>query len=167
MNKEQQPLSKTELIKTIKAERARLEDIVSTLTDDQMTQTDAKDDWSIKDILAHIAAWEDLAVDRLTAAITGTSTTNPLIQNWDDVHAFNAACYQENKSKTLTEVLKNFQNTYQRFLSIVNTLDDNFIAEALPFDWADGMTAFELIAANSYWHYQEHREVLEKWLNNS
>jgi len=165
MNEKQQPLSKNELLETIKTERARLDHLLSTLTNEQMTSSGSQGDWSVKDLLSHIAAWERLAVDRLTAAFSGTTTTSPLISNWDGVHAFNATCYQENQTKPLADVLKDFQDTHQHFLAIVNKLDDNFIARVLPFDWADGTTAFELIAANSYWHYQEHREALEKWLN--
>jgi hypothetical protein len=139
---------------------------LSTLTDEQLTCPGAQGDWSVKDILSHIAAWERLATDRLTAAFSGTEPTYPLIHNWDDIHKFNATCFQENLHKSLADVLKDTQDAFLRFLDIVTKLDDDFIAKALPFDWADGMTAFELIATNSYLHYKEHREALENWLNN-
>ena len=165
MNEKSMPLSKTKLLETIAAEYARLDNSLSKLTDEQMTSSGVQDDWSGKDMLAHIASWEHLATDRLTAAFSDSALSNPIINNWEGVHAFNATCYQENYHKPLAVVRKESLEIHHNFLAIIRKLDDNFIKNPLPFDWADGMTAFELIAANSYWHYKEHCEALEIWMS--
>lgn len=164
MSEKSQPLSNAELLATLRAERAHLDNLLADLSDEQMTQANVQDDWAIKDIVAHITAWERLAADRLSAAINGSALNFPIINNWDDVHAFNAARYAENKDKPIAAILEDAQTSYRSFVSIVEGLDDDFIANPLPFDWADNMTAFELIAANSYWHYKEHSEAIENWL---
>jgi len=165
MSEKSMPLSKTKLLETIAAEYARLYDSLSKLTDEQMTSSGVQDDWSGKDILAHIASWERLATDRLAAAYSDSAIRYPIINNWEGVHAFNATCYQENYHKPLAVIRKESLGTHHNFLTITRKLDDDFIEKSLPFDWADGMTVFELIAANSYWHYKEHYEALEIWMS--
>ncbi|MBE9524547.1 MAG: ClbS/DfsB family four-helix bundle protein [Chloroflexi bacterium] len=159
-------LSKTELLESIATEYSRFEDLLSTMTDKQLTQSGAQDDWSVKDILAHIASWENLATNRLEVAFNNETPIYPVIKDWEGVHAFNATCYLENQNKTLAIVLQESQQIHQNFLDTILKLDEHFIAKPLPFDWADGMTVFELIAANSYSHYKEHYDALEYLLNS-
>ena len=166
MIEKHKPLSKVELLETIGTEYSRFEDLLSTMTNTQLTQSVAQDNWSVKDILAHIACWEKLATDRLEAAINDKTPTYPIIKDWEGVHAFNASCYQENQNKTLAVVFQESQQIHQSFIAIILMLDEKFIAKPLPFNWADGMTALELIAANSYSHYKEHYDALKNWLNS-
>ena len=51
---------RAELIQAIQAERARLEHNLSAISFTDMTLPGVVGIWSIKDILAHLAAWERL-----------------------------------------------------------------------------------------------------------
>ena len=46
----------------------------------------------------------------------------------------------------------------------IETLNDDFLASPLPFDWAGKLTAQVVISANTHWHYVEHAETITKWL---
>ncbi len=52
--------SKVELLKDIQVEHARLDKMLSTLTAEEMIRPGVVGDWSVKDVLAHLAAWEQL-----------------------------------------------------------------------------------------------------------
>jgi hypothetical protein len=52
--------SKAELIKDIQVERQRLEKVLATLSKDEMTRPGVIGESTVKDILAHLVAWEQL-----------------------------------------------------------------------------------------------------------
>jgi hypothetical protein len=54
-----QPKTKARIIQELNTERKRLESILMTLTPDQLIQKGVIGEWSIKDILAHLADWEE------------------------------------------------------------------------------------------------------------
>ena len=128
-------------------------------------ETGVEASWSIKDILAHIAAWERLAYDRIQAAVSGNPLKFPLIKGDADVDKFNAEIFKKNKDLSVPEVTTEFHNSHLDFISQIETLDEEFLSKPLPFDWAGKLTAQVVISANTHWHYVEHAELIEKWLD--
>ncbi len=157
--------TKSELLDAIKQSWAELNEIIDGLSEDQMLQSGAMDDWSFKDIMAHITAWEWLAMDRINAAQTGEPLKFPEIKGDDFVTAFNAEIFEKNKDKPLAEVVDDFHKTHAEFAAQIEALDEEVLPEKLPFDWAGNLTYQVLISANTHWHYAEHIEASEKWLS--
>ena len=52
--------SKAEFLNDIQVERKRLERNLNNLTAIDMTQQGVVGEWSVKDVLAHLVAWEQL-----------------------------------------------------------------------------------------------------------
>ena len=94
MTEDYHPPTKSDLIEVIHTERTRLESLLEGLTDSQMTESGVESSWSIKDILAHIAAWERLAFDRIHAALSGKPLKFPLIKG-DNCRLFFALCIRD------------------------------------------------------------------------
>lgn len=165
MTEDYHPPTKSDLLDVINTERAQLESLFEGLTAAQMVAPGVEATWSIKDILAHIAAWERLAYDRIHAAVSGDPLKFPLIHGDADVDKFNAEVYEQHKELPLEEIEAEFQNAYQAFMAQIETLDDGFFSRPLPFDWAGKLTAQVVISANTHWHYVEHAAAIEKWLD--
>ena len=51
-------MDKTTLLNTIQTERARFEALIAPLSEAQLCSPTLDGQWSIKDIMAHIAEWE-------------------------------------------------------------------------------------------------------------
>ena len=166
MNEDYHPPKKTDLLDVIYTERERLGKLIVPLTDDQMTAAGVEASWSVKDILAHISAWERLACDRIQAALSGESLKFPIIKGDTDVDRFNAKVYAKNKDQSLDDVMKEYHDSHQDFLDLIETLQDDFLTSPLPFDWAGKLTAQVMISANTHWHYLEHAESISKWLDS-
>ena len=164
MTDDYQPPTKSDLLDVINAERARLESLLEGLTDVQMTTAGVEGFWSIKDILAHIAAWERLAFDRISAALSGEALKFPLIKDDAGVDRYNAEVYERNKAQPLTDVITEFHGSHRDFHTQIETLDDGFLTSPLPFDWAGKLTAQVMISANTHWHYIEHANSINRWL---
>jgi len=45
-------------VNVLEAERAKLAGLLATLSAEQMCQRTLENEWSVKDVLAHIAVWE-------------------------------------------------------------------------------------------------------------
>ncbi len=157
--------TKAQLLTEIRAEWARFETLLGGLNDDQMTTPGVQDAWSIKDMLAHITVWEKVLLDRLQAVSAGQATQYPPIQSEDDINKMNAQIYAENKDRPLGDVLSDFRAVHAEVLTAVEGLDEDLFAGTLPLGWETDPPAWRMIAANTNWHYQEHRQVLEAWLS--
>lgn len=158
------PPKKSDLLDVIHTERERLEKLIEPLPEDQIIAAGVEASWSVKDILAHIAAWERMAYDRIQAALSGESLKFPLIKGDTDVDRFNAEVYANNKDQSSEKVIKEYHDSHQDFLNLIETLQDDFLSRPLPFDWAGKLTAQVMISANTHWHYIEHAESISKWL---
>ena len=115
MAEDYHPPTKSDLLDVIRTERAQLEILFEGLTDSQMTKAGVDASWSIKDILAHIAAWERLAYDRIHAALSGEPLKFPLIKGDADVDKFNAGVYEKNKDQPLAKVMAEFHDSHRGF----------------------------------------------------
>ena len=159
------PPTKQELLEAINQSWAELNEIIEGLSEEQVLQPGAMDNsWSYKDIMAHITAWEWLAMDRINTAQTGEPLKYPPMKDDDFVNAFNAEIYDKNKEKPLAEVVKEFHKAHADFITQIESLGEDILSKKLPFDWAGNLTYQVLISANTHWHYTEHIEASEKWL---
>jgi len=165
MSEDYHPPTKSDLLEVIRTERERLESLLVGLDDSRKLEPGVEASWSIKDILAHIAAWERLAYDRIQAAVSGNPLKFPLIKGDADVDKFNAEVFEKNKKSSIADVTDEFHGSHQDFIGQIGTLAEDFLSKPLPFDWAGKLTAQVVISANTHWHYIEHAESIEKWLD--
>lgn len=159
------PPNKQVLLEVIQEERLELEKLLAGLSPSQKEVEGVEAAWSAKDIMAHIAAWERLAQDRINAALTGEELKIPVIEGKDFVDVFNAQVYESNKNISLEEIESEFAGSYREFLATIESLEEEFLFDKLPFDWAGEMTVQVLISANTHWHYPEHAASIERWLS--
>ena len=54
------PTTKSQLLAEIEKEHIALEELIATLTPEQMTQQSVVGKWSVKDVLAHLMEWEQM-----------------------------------------------------------------------------------------------------------
>jgi len=157
--------TKSELIAEIRREWTLLETLLNSLSEEQMTTPDVEGPWSVKDMLAHLSAWEKVLLDRLGAALSRGTAQYPPILSEDDVHRFNARVYTENQDRSLSAVLQEFRNLYTGVLTVVEALGESFLTHPMPLDYPlDNLIAWQIIRANTSDHYQEHRLAVEAWL---
>jgi hypothetical protein len=160
------PSTKTEILSIIKRERENLESLLAGLTDAQLIEPGVEVDWSIKDILVHISAWEQMAQDTIRAAITGEpiKVSIPEEDNWVDI--FNADVYETNKDVPLRDVQSEYFASHRSFLDLIDSMEDDNLPQKLPFEWAGDLTFQILISANTHIHYADHAESIQKWIEN-
>lgn len=159
MNDRIEHITKPELLDQIRAERQRLEEVIAALTPDQMLQPGASGEWTVKDVLAHISAWERRMIYWIGSHLRGEAPDLPL--PWD-VERMNAETYAEVKDKPLAEVLEEFRQSYRDALALAESLNEGQLQTIYTDTWPMGPLWLG-VAANTNWHYKEHRESIEAW----
>lgn len=164
MNDHYQPENKAALLAVIQETRSHLDSLIQGLSENRKVLPGVSAEWSIKDIMAHISAWERLAQDRIHAALTGETFKFPVIEGDNFVDEFNSGVYERSKNAPLVEVEDEYHACHLDFIDQIKALDEDFLQQKLPFDWAGDLTTQILISANTHWHYPEHAASIQAWL---
>lgn len=151
--------SKVELLKAIRTERQALEAAVNSLGEGQMVEPVFDGGWSVKDTLAHISAWEQLMIGWVEQSLRGEAPQRPITGD-DWVDELNARLYAENEKKPLAEVREEFADSYRQAVALVEGLKEEDLFDPERFAWRDGSPLWQMVAANTNWHYEEHREAI-------
>jgi hypothetical protein len=158
-----EPTTKDEMLALIQSGYEQFEALLATISAERMTAASTGDDWSVKDHLAHLAAWQGYQAGRMEATAQGAAEPPALVPGAADEDAENAALYARNKDRPLSDVLAEWHASYQRVLAATRALT----WEALngPFPWQPGgapVGAYTL--GNTSGHYEEHRAIIQRWL---
>ncbi len=161
-------ITKREILASIRNERESLEATLGRLSEAQMTQPGVESDWTVKDILAHIVDWERRMVQWVEESLRGEVPERPAPgMTWDDLDRLNEQTYLANKDRALDDVLAEFHASYQSALGTVEAATEADLIEPERFAWRQGDPMWHMVAANTWWHYKEHRETIENWLEGS
>ncbi|MGH2493747.1 MAG: ClbS/DfsB family four-helix bundle protein [Ktedonobacteraceae bacterium] len=163
-------MDKTTLLDTIQTEYARFESLIAPLSETQLCATDSEGQWSIKDIMAHVAVWEQICARWLEEFLRGET---PQPSERLDQHS-NERIYRENRDRSLPEVRELMRSTHEQFLHQIDLLTQKFSEEDLNaahrFAWTESWPGYSLISAiadNSYEHYQDHAQHICQLLDAS
>jgi len=158
------PVAKSDLLAQINAGWMGFVELLSLLSETEMTQSGVQGVWAIKDVLAHIAAWERLTAARLESAFSGSDLDFVPPTTSEEVDQINEKVFNENKSKTLHTVREEFDTAHQDLVAKIESLPGSFLESKLKTTWWHDEPVQLLIMANTIWHYAEHSEVIENWL---
>jgi hypothetical protein len=157
---------KSQILKRLQTERRRLEQNLSTLTPEDMLQTGVVNQWSVKDVLAHLYDWEARLPVWLEAARRGGPDDCPDPHfTWRQIDQLNERIYLAHCDELLDSVLEAFRETHRRFMQVVESIpeDEMFTPAYYPFtgsasilDWLHGFAAHDL------WG----KTKIRKWLKN-
>lgn len=132
---------------------AALEDADSTL----LTAPGLIGDWSARELVAHLAHWDDWASTCLDAAVQGRLAD--LASDTWDVDAQNAAVAREVASMPMAAVRDREAEAYAGFMDRLTALDASLLS--VPAPW--GGTLETIVRENGPEHYAEHAGHLRAW----
>ncbi len=166
------PQTKAELIERLEAGYRALEEWISRLNDAQFSAQQTSTDWSIKDHVAHLAAYEVgiAALLRRQPRWGAMGLDEKLARDSESFDEINAALYQLHKDRSTSEVLTAFRDAHQQVLATLEKLTDAELfkpyAHYQPLDPDANQTDPVLgwIIGNTYEHYAEHQPWIEELL---
>ncbi|MBI5285035.1 MAG: ClbS/DfsB family four-helix bundle protein, partial [Chloroflexi bacterium] len=112
-------IDKNTLLANIGRDRATLDALVAGLNEAQLLEPALEAGWSVKDVLAHIAAWERLCTSWLDAIARDETPERPEV---GDVDATNARFYEQALRTPLGDVMAESGRSYQAIVEAVERL---------------------------------------------
>jgi hypothetical protein len=159
------PTTKTELLHEMQSGYTAFEALVASLSAEQLTAPGVNGEWSIKDILAHIAAWQARAAHTLEAVSRNEKPWDEQsVTTEEDMHLFNAKTFAANQALPLDQIWSDFRASYERLLAATEALSEADLFEPLRFAWMDGNPLRRIVEDNTFGHYPEHIVMIEDWL---
>lgn len=145
------------------------EELLASLSEERMTTPQFDLDWSIKDMMAHLWAWQQISIARMEGGLQDREPEFPrwimdLGKDWEEnADRVNALTFETNHKKPWSEIYQNWKNGFLRFLELGDEISEKDLLDGDRYPWLKGYSlAFILVA--SYDHHQEHIEKLLAWL---
>ena len=111
------------LLDRIHRDREALAALWRGLTEEQMVHRPGpQEDWSVKDLVAHVTAWESFILERMTDLVNGEKSEPAEHQD-----VLNARAYEQHKDSPLADVLAAFDANWPKLEALVSSLNDEQI----------------------------------------
>jgi hypothetical protein len=160
---DQAEVSIAEFQRRLEAGRQAVEQTIAGLSEAEIATPSTPTDWSVKDHIAHLAAW----AQGIVAGLHRQSRWEAMSLSYEQVKALdwqddkvNALIYEQHKNRSWLEVQTMFNETHQALKSAVaNLTDADLFRPYSDFDASDAEDNTELVwklAGNSFLHYLEH-----------
>ena len=161
------PPTVQDVLESIEREWTALLAAFSDLDSSQMTTAGAEG-WTVKDELAHVAAWARgvAALVRKQRRYPPMGLPEDAAPNTVGIEKMNEMIFERNRDRPLDEVLAELNAAHKDALSAISDMSDEDLMR--PYDdyqpqdnRPDGHTpVLWRIAGNTYGHYAEHRETI-------
>lgn len=156
-------MKKSDLTDRLQTSRQELERLLRDLDEQQMTEPGVMDDWSVKDILAHICRWEGELVTMLFHLQQDQKPARVEIEGMEDVDRLNAKWHEEDKNRPLELVLQDFRGLRKQTLRRVEEFSHQQLNDPEAYPWLRGEPLHRWIAVDTYEHEAEHAEHIRAW----
>jgi len=155
-------VTRDELIRRITEGYERIRRLIAGVDPVRLGTDPVFDGWTVKDLLAHIAAWQSITVTNLFRLERG----QPLLYGRLDpqkLAELNARLYAELKDWPLEKVLADLEGSYRQLINRISLLSEQELNDPRHFKQLRGRPLWRLIAENTWQHYEEHLPALEVW----
>jgi len=159
------PFTKAQILAESQKEHDALEQLLTTLTPEQIIQPGALGAWSVKDVLAHLYEWEQMALGWLAAGQRGETPHVPAEgYKWSQLPALNQAIYEKHRDRPLDEMLNLFRASYNQITAAIENLSEEELFTPGRFPWMNknALAAYFVSATSS--HYRWARTEIRKGL---
>jgi hypothetical protein len=156
---------KEHILAGLRDQADRWDELLAGLSEEALLAPGPGGDWSVKDIVYHLWAWQQRTVARCEAAL---ADREPIFPRWperlepeaSDVDALNAWLYQSGRDLPWPTVYQNWRAGYQRMVTVAGGVSERDWLDSGRFRWMDGFSLVAFLLA-SYDHHQEHYDKLQ------
>jgi hypothetical protein len=154
-------MDKPELIRTIREAHERLAGAMDQIPDERLLEP-VMDDWTGKDLLAHMAWWHDhstLVIEGLRAGREPYDGTDPA----NTTDALNERTHREHLNDPPELTRRAFNESFTRLLAALEPVADDELFADDRWPWLGGEALVETVLWDSSRHYDAHREHLDRF----
>jgi uncharacterized damage-inducible protein DinB len=131
------------------------------LSEEEMVQPGVRSEWSVRDILAHIAAWDRAATEAYGAMVRGERP--PLLDlDEEGIAAFDEERHQATIDASLEEVLSELSSSREALLEFLKWVDNKALFAPAPGDEHADLSIAACLQVNIS-HDEEYAGMIEEW----
>ena len=146
-------MTKTELQERVRDGYEKLTKALEGLTEEEATRVGLNPQWSIKDALAHITAWEFEGVRIISEIQSGTWEKQEF--NQQIIDEFNARAVEVRRENSMAEVRNEWDTAHLELERTIETL--------LPDELDESNFVSQLVKLVTYQHHAHHAAQIEEF----
>jgi hypothetical protein len=155
-------MNQDELLNILEDQREDFLDSIDSLSIEAMLEIGVIDGWCVKDIIAHLSAWEAELVKMLWQLKQGRTPSSIHFTNLD-VDAQNAVWLESHRLRPLDRVLADFAAIRKQTVRRVEEFSDAELNDPNRYPILKKHPLWEWIAEDSYKHEAEHAAQIRSW----
>jgi len=149
----------------IQKEWDALGQFLATLSPKQMTQPGAIGEWSPKDVLAHLAEWQQMFLNWYNTGLRGETPHLPAEGfKWSQMPALNQKIYEKYRLQKLQEIEVFFNTSHQQMLDVIQELSEEDLFKPGRYAWTKKNPLSSYVIPNTSSHYRWARTEMRKSL---
>ncbi len=163
-------MKRDDAINQLRAARKTLQDQLQGLTEAELEKPKAIGPWSIKDLLAHMAAWDEETLRIIQAfSFQAEPQYSYTISDRNDFAVWNQEQIEQRRSLTLAQVLSEFEAARRDLIQAVEGVTDQVLARGKMTPWNKPKTGIELLQDEAEHDLEHARELMsyrkkrERW----
>ncbi|HEX8773461.1 MAG TPA: DinB family protein [Pyrinomonadaceae bacterium] len=149
-------MKKTEIEERVRESHLKLLKALDGLTEEEATRVGLNPQWSIKDALAHVVAWELQGADTIREIEAGT--WKPQRLNKEMIDEFNARAVEVRRELSMREVSDELNMAHSRMESLIAGLPDEIEESSPTYKFIEGVT---------FRHMTHHAAQIQEWRDKS
>jgi hypothetical protein len=151
-------MNRQQLLKQLNQAWTAFTEAYAGLSEMQLTEPGVTGDWSVKDLLGHVTTWEEEALKYLPLILKGGKPPRYSV-TYGGLDAFNAQMTAQKQSLTLTEVLRQLEETHRQLIDYIQTVPEAAFTRETPFR--------RRLRLDTYSHYPIHTRMIREWRERS
>lgn len=163
-------MKRDEAIQQLRAARKEFSETIQGLTEEDFLRARAIEKWTLKDLIAHIASWDEEIVRVLqTFTLSGESQYTYTISDRNDFAQWNEEQVALRAALSASGSIAEFESARRDLIQVVEGLTDPVLNRSRMTSWGKQETGFELILTQAE-HDREHadqvrsyRKKIERW----
>ena len=158
--------SKEQFLESTEAEHAALLDLLQSIPSERQTEPGVwGDDWTIKDLLAHLTEWEQMFLGWFRSGLEGKTFQMPAEGfKYNQVPELNQQIWRQHRDEPLEVVVGRFHDSYQEILGLARGLSEEELLEPGHFPWTKKYPLTTYLGPNTDSHYRTAKKIIKRWL---
>jgi hypothetical protein len=150
-------MRRADLLAELNAENEAWEGLLADIGEERMDEPGVAGAWSIKDIVAHLAAWRRRTVGRIEAVANGQpEPPPPWPADLNDDDEINAWFHERDRGMSVRETLAESRRVFEQLVSAIAKLPEDSVSNPARFPWMEGAT---MTGATLFGHFHDEHEA--------
>ncbi|MEL6891122.1 MAG: ClbS/DfsB family four-helix bundle protein [Actinomycetota bacterium] len=162
------PTTRAELLAAAEHEFDRLWRAVELVPVEQREVPGACDDWSVKDLLAHLHAWQEMSLGWERAGRAGGRPAIPAEgYTFSQTPELNAEIHRRSRDDDWEDVCERLRSTHADLRSVIGSYEDGELFAKGRFAWTKSTSVGSYLVSATSSHYAWASKLIRAWAKRS